>query len=104
MIRLLIDNPEKFDRLVHGTPDTPSLPDTGEIEIVTKAGQTEDGRSIVVISWLTKYPDPEAPKGSGCLARVQTVLTVSGLLMAMHGLKAVVEFEDEAAKINKGLN
>lgn len=47
-----INEPDQFDRLVHGDDKAPALPSNAELEIVTKNGGMASGAACVAISWL----------------------------------------------------
>ena len=83
MIRFEIDNPELFDELAHKSEQDVD----GVINVVTKKGVTENGRSGVVIAFKAYV--------NGKLCRVHTTTTARELNMALGGLQAVVEMEDE---------
>jgi hypothetical protein len=69
-ISIKLNDPEAFDRILRG-PD--SLPDAGEMSMVTKDNGTAAGRPCVLLSHWVKCPD-------GSIKLAQT--TITGRLFA----------------------
>lgn len=70
-----------FDEAVHGKPEgQPTLPDAGDLAIYIKKKATVSGAAGAVLTFTVQLPN-------GNLQRVQTVTTVTNLMMALSVLK-----------------
>lgn len=79
-IKLSISDPERFDKIVHGKDGVRTVPDAGDLEVVTKDKATESGRSIAVLTFTVDI--------DGKPARAQTVTTVRCLMDMLKALQS----------------
>lgn len=63
-IAIILDKPEKFDEKLRN-----SLPDGGDLEVITKENATVSGAPAVMLTFTVELPD-------GTFATAQTVTTV----------------------------
>ena len=77
-ITIKFDDHEAFDFAVHGDGHTPSLPEGGNITIITKDKQTLAGAAIAVITWEVEV--------EGMKRHAQAVTTVRLLHVAFQAL------------------
>jgi hypothetical protein len=76
-ISLLLGQDAEFDKAIRG-PNT--LPDRGDLKIITKDKGTEGGNPIAVLTFTVQLPDGKEYKA-------QTVTTVRLLLSVLAGLR-----------------
>ena len=80
-VTIAIDKAEEFDEIVHN-----SLPDNGELRVVTKAGGMVSGKSIAVLSFGVLV--------NGKMQRVQIVKSVSLLASTFGALISIMKQEE----------
>ena len=69
-----------FDEMVHGTVNSPTLPECADLKIAVKENATQEGAAAIVIGWTAKLPD-------GSLRKVQATTTLRAFLMAVEFLQ-----------------
>jgi hypothetical protein len=80
VINVRLNEPALFDGLVHGCDGIRSLPEGGDIQIVTKDGGMESGRAAAVISFTVDL--------NGELLRAQAAIPVRLLIATLRILHA----------------
>lgn len=75
-----LNNPDLFDKSVHGDDGTPSLPSGNDIAIITKDGGMTSGRAAAVITWTCEV--------DGKLRRAQYSIPVRALKVALRLIDA----------------
>lgn len=76
-----------FDEMVHGTVNSPTLPECGDLKFAVKKHATVEGRPAIVIGWTAKLPD-------GSLRKVQATTTLRSFLMAVTFLQNHPELQE----------
>lgn len=75
-ISLNLDDPGKFDQIIKN-----SLPDHGDLSVITKDSATMEGNPAVMLSFTVTLPD-------GKIATAQTVTTMKLFLSSLSALTA----------------
>lgn len=77
---IVLNDQAKFDAAVHGDGQLPSLPEGGDLALITKDGVTSSGRALACLTFTVTLPD-------GSRARAQHVTTVRLLTMMLAALR-----------------
>lgn len=75
-----INQPDEFDRAVHGDDSVRSLPSSDDLTIVTKDGGMESGRAVACITFTCQH--------EGRLYRAQYTVPVRLLKTALRAIDA----------------
>lgn len=79
-LQILLNKPREFDEAVHGKGEVPSIPEAGDLSIITKDLGTDEGRALAVITFTAEHEG----KRVRCQA-VTTVRVLEALLGAING-------------------
>lgn len=85
-LELQINDIDGFDAVMKS-----SLPDTGDLKIITKDAGTEGGRGIVMFTFTVQLPD-------GTLARAQTVTSMRSFRAIASAVAAT--YNDDGHRVN----
>lgn len=80
-ITVLLDKRTLFDNIIHGRDGVRTLPDSGDLTIVTKHGAMESGRAAACLTFTVEV--------SGKRARARTVVPVRLLLSTLRILQTI---------------
>lgn len=83
VLQVLLNQPDEFDRAVHGDDRVPALPEGGDLALITKDQATVNGAAGAVLTFTVEL--------DGKLRRAQTVVTVKNLMLALRILEARYE-------------
>jgi hypothetical protein len=79
-VAILVNQPDEFDRAVHGDDAMPALPSGNDLTIITKDGGMQSGRAVACITFTAEV--------DGKLWRAQYSVGVRQLMLALHFLRA----------------
>lgn len=81
-----LNDVERFDEVIRN-----SLPDGGDMEIVTKDAGMESGRGIVMVTFTVRCPD-------GSLRRAQSVTTMRNFRAIAYAIFST--YDDDGFRVN----